>query len=165
MKKPLNSENFEENIEENIEVKLFRDSLEDTNNIEIESSKPEKNSDPILIKDQDIKDSESPQKDSESPQKDSESTQKESETKQNPENPLQSPLSFNPSVQSTSPRILESQFLDEPTLSEKAQISNINKPVSSKEEYKERKNLHTLPPKNEIVDSSGRTVCAKCSVF
>jgi hypothetical protein len=61
----------------------------------------------------------------------------------------------------------EPPISEEPTLSEISKLSDINKPVSTREEFKDRKNLNSLPPQRKTKeDREGAAVCGgKCEVF
>ena len=69
-----------------------------------------------------------------------------------------------PNPLTAKPNPLDSKLIAEPTLSEKANITNKNKPISTQEEYKERQNQDTLPPKKESDDRSGRNMCGNCVI-
>lgn len=75
------------------------------------------------------------------------------------ENPLQH--GSNRNVQNIS---MEKQdhFINEPTLSE---MSEKNIPVTSKENYEERRVLNKIPQKTTTEDRHGKSACGNCSVY
>ncbi|OMJ87423.1 hypothetical protein SteCoe_10840 [Stentor coeruleus] len=75
------------------------------------------------------------------------------------ENPLQH--GSNRNVQNV---YMEKQdhFINEPTLSE---MSEKNIPVTSKENYEERKILNKIPQKTTTEDRHGKSACGNCSVY